>query len=71
MERVVLDREQNVDIDDDFDLWLAGEVLRKRSQVPGRTFPVPNKNLIIFEKESCVTNALVLSLEVFFVGECF
>ena len=30
MERVPLDREQNVEIDDDFDFWLAEQVLRRR-----------------------------------------
>lgn len=30
MERVLLDKEQNVDIDDEFDFWLAGQILRKR-----------------------------------------
>lgn len=31
-EHVVLDREQNVDIDDEFDLWLAEQVLRRRGR---------------------------------------
>jgi N-acylneuraminate cytidylyltransferase len=31
-EQVVLDREQNVDIDDEFDFWLAEQVLRRRRQ---------------------------------------
>jgi len=30
IERVILDREQNVEIDDDFDLWLAEQVLKRR-----------------------------------------
>jgi CMP-N,N'-diacetyllegionaminic acid synthase len=30
IERVVLDRDQNIDIDDEFDLWLAERVLEKR-----------------------------------------
>ncbi len=30
VERYLLDREQNVEIDDDFDFWLAEQVLRKR-----------------------------------------
>jgi CMP-N-acetylneuraminic acid synthetase len=30
IERVLLDREQNVEIDDDFDLWLAEQVLKRR-----------------------------------------
>ena len=32
-ERVVLDREQNIDIDDEFDFWLAEQVLRRRRPV--------------------------------------
>ncbi len=32
IERVVLDREQNVEIDDEFDCWLAEAVLKKRLQ---------------------------------------
>jgi CMP-N-acetylneuraminic acid synthetase len=28
---VIVDREQNVDIDDEFDLWLADQILRRRS----------------------------------------
>jgi len=31
IERVYLDREQNVEIDDAFDLWLAGQVLERRA----------------------------------------
>lgn len=30
IERVLVDREQSIDIDDEFDFWLAGEVLAKR-----------------------------------------
>lgn len=30
IERVLLDREQNVEIDDEFDFWLAEQVLRRR-----------------------------------------
>lgn len=30
IERVILDKEQNVDIDDDFDFWLAEQILKKR-----------------------------------------
>jgi N-acylneuraminate cytidylyltransferase len=30
IERVLIDKEQNIDIDDEFDFWIAGEVLRKR-----------------------------------------
>jgi CMP-N-acetylneuraminic acid synthetase len=30
MERIVLDREQNVEIDDEFDFWLAEQVLKRR-----------------------------------------
>lgn len=30
IERVMLDREQNVEIDDEFDFWLAEQVLRRR-----------------------------------------
>lgn len=30
IERMVLDREQNVDIDDEFDFWLAEQVLKRR-----------------------------------------
>lgn len=32
MERVLLDREQNIDIDDEFDFWVAEQVMRKRAQ---------------------------------------
>lgn len=32
IERVVVDREQNLDIDDEFDLWLAEQVLARRIQ---------------------------------------
>jgi CMP-N-acetylneuraminic acid synthetase len=34
IERVYLDREHNIDIDDAFDCWLAEQVLRRRSGVP-------------------------------------
>lgn len=30
IERMLLDREQNIEIDDEFDFWLAGRVLEKR-----------------------------------------
>lgn len=30
IERMLLDREQNVDIDDEFDLWLAEQILKRR-----------------------------------------
>jgi len=30
IERVITDREQNIDIDDEFDFWLAEQVLRKK-----------------------------------------
>lgn len=30
LERVVLDREQNVEIDDEFDFWLAEQILKRR-----------------------------------------
>jgi len=30
IERVILDKEQNVDIDDDFDFWLTEQILKKR-----------------------------------------
>jgi CMP-N-acetylneuraminic acid synthetase len=30
IERVILDKEQNVEIDDEFDFWLAEQVLKKR-----------------------------------------
>jgi CMP-N-acetylneuraminic acid synthetase len=30
IERVLLDRDQDIDIDDEFDLWLAERVLEKR-----------------------------------------
>jgi N-acylneuraminate cytidylyltransferase len=30
MERVLLDREQNIDIDEEFDFWLAEQVLKRR-----------------------------------------
>jgi len=32
VERVLVDREQNVDVDDEFDLWLAEQVLERRSR---------------------------------------
>jgi CMP-N-acetylneuraminic acid synthetase len=31
IERVLLDKAHNIDIDDDFDFWLAGEVLRRHA----------------------------------------
>jgi CMP-N-acetylneuraminic acid synthetase len=31
IERVITDKEQNVDIDDDFDFWLAEQILKKRA----------------------------------------
>lgn len=31
IERMVVDREQNIEIDDEFDFWLAEQVLRRRS----------------------------------------
>jgi len=34
IERVILDREQNIDIDDEFDFWLAEQVLKKRLAKP-------------------------------------
>lgn len=34
IERMVLDREQNLEIDDAFDFWLAEQVLRKRNRRP-------------------------------------
>ncbi len=33
IERVLLDREQSVEIDDEFDFWLAGQVLEKKRHV--------------------------------------
>lgn len=33
IERVILDREQNVEIDDEFDFWLAEQVLKKRLNI--------------------------------------
>lgn len=35
IERVLLDREQNVEIDDEFDFWLAEQVLRERRRSLG------------------------------------
>ena len=32
IERVLLDREQNLDIDDEFDFWMAEQLLRKREK---------------------------------------
>jgi CMP-N,N'-diacetyllegionaminic acid synthase len=32
IERVLLDREQNVDVDDEFDFWLAEQILMKRQK---------------------------------------
>lgn len=34
IERMVIDREQNIEIDDEFDFWLAEQVLRKRNRLP-------------------------------------
>jgi len=34
IERVILDKEQNIDIDDEFDFWLAEQVLKKRLGQP-------------------------------------
>lgn len=31
IERVILDREQNIEIDDEFDFWIAEQVLKKRT----------------------------------------
>ena len=33
-EQLVLDREQNVEIDDEFDFWLAEQVLARRLREP-------------------------------------
>lgn len=33
IERVLLDREQNVEIDDEFDLWLAEQILKRRDAI--------------------------------------
>lgn len=33
-ERVILDREQNLDIDDAFDFWVAEQILKRRAGVP-------------------------------------
>lgn len=30
IERVIIDKEQNVEIDDKFDFWLAEQILKKR-----------------------------------------
>jgi len=30
LERVLIDREQNVEIDDDFDLWLVEKIIERR-----------------------------------------
>jgi len=32
IERMIIDREQNVEIDDDYDFWLAEKILKKRAQ---------------------------------------
>ena len=32
IERVLLDREQNVEIDDEYDLWLAEQILKRRGE---------------------------------------
>lgn len=34
IERMVIDREQNIDIDDEFDFWLAEQVLKERLGLP-------------------------------------
>ena len=36
VDRMILDKEQNIDIDDEFDFWLAEQVLRRRMQCPQR-----------------------------------
>lgn len=36
IERMLIDREQNVEIDEEFDFWLAEQVLKKRRGVEGR-----------------------------------
>ena len=33
---VTIDREQNVEIDDEFDFWLAEQVLKRRDALPSR-----------------------------------
>jgi CMP-N-acetylneuraminic acid synthetase len=33
IERMILDREQNVDVDEEFDFWLAEQILRKKTGV--------------------------------------
>ncbi len=35
IERVLLDREQNVEIDDEFDFWLTEQILKRRAAVRG------------------------------------
>lgn len=40
IERVILDREQNVEIDDNFDLWIAEEILKRRRSIVGRNSSV-------------------------------
>lgn len=35
IERMLIDREQNVEIDDEFDFWLAEQVLRRRQDRHG------------------------------------
>jgi len=35
IERVITDKEQNVDIDDDFDFWIAEQILKKRLEHSG------------------------------------
>lgn len=32
IERMILDREQNVEIDDPFDFWMAGQIIKRRLQ---------------------------------------
>lgn len=36
LERMIIDREQNIDIDDEFDFWLAEQVLKKRTEAQQR-----------------------------------
>ena len=35
IERVILDREQNLDLDDEFDFWMAEQVLERRARMAG------------------------------------
>ena len=41
IERVVLDREQNLEIDDEFDLWVVEQVLRRRFDLACRSEVTP------------------------------